>query len=149
MSMCHPLSAISIHKDIIQYKTTRALDYLFKIQTIARKQMRLLDYYGNYLTYGLKGSGVWLIYHSNYEVSTQIIKSSLEIEHTLLSSKCLCEVSFRGPDCSLFEWSCLFESILYNFSVELSPKFDLCWCFWWPHDSLSVAHFQLWWIFQF
>ena len=58
MAMCLPLSAISIHKDIIQYKTTRALDYLFKIQTIARKQMRLLDYYGNYLNYGLKGSGV-------------------------------------------------------------------------------------------
>ena len=55
MSMCLPLSAISIHRDIIQFKTTRSLDYLFKVQTIARKQMRLLDYYGNYLNYGLKG----------------------------------------------------------------------------------------------
>ena len=59
MNMCLPLSAISIHRDIINFKTTRSLDYLFKIQTIARKQMRLLDYYGNFLTYGLKGSGVW------------------------------------------------------------------------------------------
>mgnify|MGYP006897114281 CR=1 FL=1 len=35
--MCQPLSAIAIHQDIIQYKTTRSIDYLFKIQGIARK----------------------------------------------------------------------------------------------------------------
>ena len=56
MGMCLPLSAISIHQDIILYKTGMSLEYLLNIQMIARKQMRLLDYYGNYLTYGLKGA---------------------------------------------------------------------------------------------
>jgi hypothetical protein len=54
LAMCQPLSAISIYRDIIQYKTTRSVDYLAKLQIIARKQMRLLDYYGNFLAYGLK-----------------------------------------------------------------------------------------------
>ena len=52
--MCLPLSAIAIHRDIINYKKTRSLDYLAKLQIIARKEMRLLDYYGNFLTYGLQ-----------------------------------------------------------------------------------------------
>ena len=49
MSSCLPLSAVAIHSDIIQYKMSRSLDYLAKLQILARKSIRLVDFYGNML----------------------------------------------------------------------------------------------------
>jgi len=47
--MCLPLSAISIYRDLIQFKRSRSIEYLAHLQIVAQKEMRLLNTYGSIL----------------------------------------------------------------------------------------------------
>jgi len=56
LATCLPLSAVAIHEDIIRYKKSRSVDYLSKLQLLARKSIRLIDFYGRLLNSPFEGS---------------------------------------------------------------------------------------------
>jgi hypothetical protein len=70
VSMCLPLSATSIHKELKEFKKSRAIDYLATLQIIAQKEMRMLSLYGSMLI-----SAQSKHVPKSFLVSTQIVSS--------------------------------------------------------------------------